>query len=377
MKLKTVISILGLLFVCMSVHAKPFPIPAAPKFGASSYILMDFASGSVLVDHNSKARVEPASITKIMTAYVVYHALQRGDVRLDDQVFVSEKAWRSIGSRTFVDVGSRVSLEDLLLGMVVQSGNDASIALAEHIAGTEESFTSMMNAYAVQLGLEDTSFVNATGLPEPKHYTTAYDIALLSRAMIREFPQEYQRYAQREFTYNDIKQYNRNRLLWRDDAVDGIKTGFTRAARYCLAASAARKGMRLISVVMGTDSPRSRMVNSQALLNYGFRHYESHKLYQADQVLAEQRIWQGELKLTPLGLDQDLFVAIPRGQFDNLKAVSQVPQDIVAPIARGDRLGTVKISFKGEDIAERPLVALQANPLGNIWRRVVDFFVKF
>lgn len=377
MKLKTAISILGLLFVCMSVYAEPFPIPAAPKFGASSYILMDFASGSVLVDHNSKARVEPASITKIMTAYVIYHALERGDVRLDDQVFVSEKAWRSIGSRTFVDVGSRVPLEDLLLGMVVQSGNDASIALAEHIAGTEESFTSMMNAHAVQLGLEDTSFVNATGLPDPKHYTTAYDIALLSRAMISEFPQEYQRYAQREFTYNDIKQYNRNRLLWRDDAVDGIKTGFTQTARYCLAASAARKDMRLISVVMGADSPRSRMVNSQALLNYGFRYYESHKLYQADQVLAGQRIWQGESKLTPLGLAQDLFVVIPRGQFENLKAVSQIPRDIVAPIAKGDRLGTVKISFKGEDIAERPLIALQANPRGNIWRRVVDFFAKF
>lgn len=376
MKLKTAISILALLFVCTSVHAEPIPIPAAPKFGASSYILMDFASGSVLVDHNSKEHVEPASITKIMTAYVVYHALKRGDVGLDDQVLVSEKAWRSIGSRTFVEVGSRVSLEDLLLGMVVQSGNDASIALAEHVAGTEDSFTSIMNAHAKQLGLEDTSFINATGLPAPGHYTTAYDIALLSRAMIKEFPQEYQRYAQKEFTYNDIKQYNRNRLLWRDDTVDGIKTGFTQAARYCLAASAARRDMRLISVVMGADSPRSRMVNSQALLNYGFRHYESHKLYQAGQVLSEQRIWQGESKLTPLGLDQDLFVAIPRGQFGDLKAVSQIPQDVVAPIAKGDRLGTVKISFRGEAIAERPLIALDANPRGNFWRRVVDFFAR-
>ena len=377
MKLKTAISILGLVVVCTSVYAESFPIPAAPKFGASSYILMDFASGSVLVDHNSREHVEPASITKIMTAYIVYKALKNGDVRLDDQVLISEKAWRSIGSRMFVEVGDRVSLKDLLLGMVVQSGNDASIALAEHIAGTEDSFTSMMNAHAAQLGLKDSSFVNVTGLPSPEHYTTAYDIVLLSRAMIREFPQEYQQYAQKEFTYNNIKQYNRNRLLWRDDTVDGIKTGYTQAARYCLVASAARKGMRLISVVMGADSPRSRMVNSQALLNYGFRHYESHKLYQAGQVLAEQRIWQGESKQSQLVLDEDLVVVIPRGQFENLKAVSQVSQDIVAPISEGDELGTIKISFKGEDIAERPLIALHANPRGDLKRRVVDFFAKF
>ena len=281
MKLKTVISILGLVLVCTSVYAQRSPIPTAPKFGASSYILMDFASGDVLVDHNSKERVEPASITKIMTAYIVYKALKNDEVRLDDQVLISEKAWRSVGSRTFVEVGDRVSLEDLLLGMVVQSGNDASIALAEHIAGTEDSFASMMNAHAARLGLKDSSFMNVTGLPDPAHYTTAYDIALLSQAMIREFPQEYERYAQKEFTYNDIRQYNRNRLLWRDGTVDGIKTGFTQAARYCLAASAAREDMRLISVVMGADSPHSRMVNSQALLNYGFRYYQSHKLYQA------------------------------------------------------------------------------------------------
>ncbi len=376
MKLKTVISILGLVLVCTSVYAQRSPIPTAPKFGASSYILMDFASGDVLVDHNSRERVEPASITKIMTAYIVYTALKNDEVRLDDQVLISEKAWRSVGSRTFVEVGDRVSLEDLLLGMVVQSGNDASIALAEHIAGTEDSFASMMNSHAAQLGLKDSSFMNVTGLPDPAHYTTAYDIALLSRAMIREFPQEYERYAQKEFTYNNIKQYNRNRLLWRDGTVDGIKTGFTQAARYCLAASAAREDMRLISVVMGADSPHSRMVNSQALLNYGFRYYQSHKLYQAGQVLSEPRIWQGELKHVRLGLEEDLFVVIPRGQFENLKAVSLVPQDIVAPVSAGAQFGTVKVSFKDEEIAERPLIALQANPRGDLWRQIVDFFAK-
>ena len=376
MKLKTAALVLGLIFVCTSVYAESLPIPAAPKFGASSYVLMDFASGIVLADYNSRERVDPASITKIMTAYVVYKALAGGDVHLDDPVFISEKAWRSIGSRMFIEVGDRVSLEDLLLGLVIQSGNDASIALAEHIAGTEESFAGIMNAQAARLGLEDSNFINATGLPDAGHYTTAYDVALLSRAMIREFPQEYKRYSQKEFTFNNIRQYNRNRLLWRDDTVDGIKTGYTKAARYCLAASAMRKGMRLISVVMGTDSPRSRMVNSQSLLNYGFRHYESHKLYQAGEALTEQRIWKGKSKLTQLGLNEDLFVAIPRGQFNNLKATTSIKQDIMAPISQGDQFGTIKITFKGEDIVEKPLIALHANPQGDLWRRLIDFFVR-
>ena len=337
---------------------------------------MDHDSATVLAEHNPKGRVEPASITKIMTAYVVYRALAANDVHLEDQVLISEKAWRSEGSRTFIEVGDRVLLEDLLLGMVVQSGNDASIALAEHVAGTEEAFADIMNAEAQRLGLKGTHFTNATGLPDKELYTTAYDVALLSRALIKEFPEEYKRYAQKKFTFNGIKQHNRNRLLWRDDAVDGLKTGYTKDAGYCLAASARRDDMRLISVVMGADNERSRTTNSQALLDYGFRFYRSYKLYQAGETLLEKRMWKGKSKLIRLGLGEDLYVAIPRGQYDSLKATMNVETEIFAPITRGDRVGTVKISLQGEDYLTRPLIALHDNQKGNAWRHIVDFFSR-
>ena len=376
MKIKLVFLLLVWIFTCKNVFAESLPIPAAPKFEASSYILMDHGSGAVLVEHNSRQRVDPASITKIMTAYVVYKALAANDVHLDDQVLISEKAWRSIGSRMFVEVGNKILLEDLLLGVIIQSGNDASVALAEHVAGTEEAFADVMNAHAERLGLKDTHYVNSTGLPDIEHYTTAYDIALLSRALIMEFPEEYERYAQKEFTFNGIKQHNRNRLLWRDSAVDGLKTGHTEAAGYCLAASAKRKDMRLISAVMGASSDKSRTVNTQALLNYGFRYYESHKLYIAGEALIEQRMWNGESKLIPLGLDEDLFVTIPRGQYDSLKASMDIDPDIVAPIDEGHQVGSVKVTLKGEDYLEKPLVALQGNPKGGLWRLIVDFFLR-
>lgn len=376
MKYKVVLLALVLAGIGSFSQAEPIPIPAAPEFEASSYVLMDHASGSVLAQHNPRKHVEPASLTKIMTAYLVYKALAQGDVHLDDAVFISEKAWRSVGSRMFVEVGDKVPLVDLLRGMVIQSGNDASIALAEHLAGTEESFVEMMNAQAKQLALEDSRFVNSTGLPAEDHYTTAYDVALLSRAMIHEFPEEYRRYAQKEFTFNNIRQHNRNRLLWKDETVDGIKTGYTTTARYCLAASAERKGMRLISVVMGAASPRSRMINSQALLSYGFRYYELHKLYHAHEALIERRIWHGESKFLQLGLDHDLFVTIPRGRSHSLKAVVHVEPDIMAPVSEGDELGTIKITFGDEEVAEEPLVALKSNPRGGLWRRLFDFFIR-
>ena len=381
MKIKLVstklLFIILLLFSSIVVHAETLPVPAPPTFEASSYVLMDFGSGAVLADYNSNLRVDPASITKIMTAYIVYQSLAAGDISLTDQVEISEYAWRSIGSRMFVEVGNKIILEDLLLGLIIQSGNDASIALAEHIAGTEQAFADVMNAQAKRLGMKDSHFVNATGLPDPEHYTTAYDVALLSRAMINEYPEEYKTYAQKEYTFNDIKQYNRNRLLWRDSAVDGIKTGHTEAAGYCLAASAVKNDMRLISVVMGTASDKARTVNSQALINYGFRYYESHKLYQAGETLIEQRMWKGENKLIQLGLDEDLFVTIPRGRYDELKASMNVDSKIIAPIEQGDQVGIVKVTLKGEDYLEAPLVALQSNPKGGIWRRIVDFFLQF
>lgn len=366
-----------LLFSSIVAHAETLPVPAPPTFDASSYVLMDFASGSILADYNSNLRVDPASITKIMTAYIVYQSLEAGDITLTDLVEISEYAWRSIGSRMFVEVGNKIILEDLLLGLIIQSGNDASIALAEHIAGTEQAFADVMNAQAKRLGMKDSNFVNATGLPDPEHFTTAYDVALLSRAMISEFPEEYKTYAQKEFTFNDIKQYNRNRLLWRDSSVDGIKTGHTEDAGYCLAASAIKNDMRLISVVMGTASDKARTVNSQALLNYGFRYYESHKLYSAGETLIEQRMWKGENKLIQLGLDEDLYVTIPRGRYDELKASMDVDSKIIAPIEQGDQVGIVKVTLQGEDYLEAPLVAMQSNPKGAIWRRTVDFFLQF
>ncbi|MBT8113047.1 MAG: D-alanyl-D-alanine carboxypeptidase [Gammaproteobacteria bacterium] len=365
-----------MLLASTVINAESLPIPAPPSFDASSYVLMDFGSGAVLADHNSNERVDPASITKIMTAYVVYKSLEAGDITLEDQVEISEYAWRSIGSRMFVEVGDKIKLEHLMLGLIIQSGNDASIALAEHVAGTEQAFADVMNAQAKRIGMKDSHFVNATGLPDTDHYTTAYDIALLSRAMISEFPEEYKRYAQKEYTFNGIKQFNRNRLLWRDSAVDGIKTGHTEAAGYCLAASAIKNDMRLISAVMGTDSDKARTVNSQALLNYGFRYYESHKLYKAGEVLAQQRMWKGESKSIQLGLDKDLFVTIPRGRYEDLKADMDINAEIVAPIQQGDQVGVVKVTLKGENYLEQSLVALQSNPEGGLWRRIVDFFVK-
>ena len=374
MRLIVVLAYLIITNVVMA--AESLPVPAPPQFDASSYVLMDFGSGAVLAEHNSRERVDPASITKIMTAYVIYKSLAAGDITLEDQVEISEYAWRSIGSRMFVEVGNKIKLEDLLLGLIIQSGNDASIALAEHVAGTEQAFADVMNAQAKRIGMKDSHFVNATGLPDTDHFTTAYDIALLSRAMISEYPEEYKRYSQKEYTFNGIKQFNRNRLLWRDAAIDGIKTGHTEAAGYCLAASAVKNDMRLISAVMGTASDKARTVNSQALLNYGFRYYESHKLYKAGEVLAQQRMWKGESKTVQLGLDKDLFVTIPRGQYENLKADMAIDSEIIAPIQQGDQVGVVKVTLEGKDYLEQPLVALQANPEGGLWRRIVDFFVK-
>ena len=377
MRLKQITGMFILLVACMCVQASSLPIPAPPEFEASSYVLMDYGSGSVLADQNSMLRIDPASLTKIMTTYVVYKALAAKDAHLEDQVLISEKAWRSIGSRMFVEVGERVLLEDLLLGLIIQSGNDSSVALAEHIAGTEEAFADVMNVEAQRLGLEGTHFTNSTGLPDPDHYTTAYDVAVMSRALISEFPEEYKRYAEKEFTFNGIKQYNRNRLLWRDAAVDGLKTGYTESAGYCLAASAIRNDMRLISVVTGTKSSKSRVVNTQALLNYGFRYYESHQLYKAEESLVNQRMWGGESELVQLGLAEDLFVTIPRGKYESLKATMNIQSDILAPVEEGDQVGTVKVTFDGHDFSEKPLVTLHSNPQGGWWRRIVDFFLKF
>ncbi|MCP3867991.1 MAG: D-alanyl-D-alanine carboxypeptidase [Gammaproteobacteria bacterium] len=348
------------------------PVPSPPSIAASGHLLIDFDSGRVLSEKNADQRLEPASLTKIMSAYVVLRELKEGNISLAEQVVVSEKAWRTPGSRMFIEVDTRVSVEDLLKGMIIQSGNDASVALAEHIAGSESTFANLMNEHAHRLGMDSTHFVNSTGLPDKDHYTTAGDIAKVSEATIREFPEYYPWYAEKEFTYNKIKQHNRNKLLWRDDSIDGIKTGHTEAAGYCLVTSAAREGMRLISVVMGTSSENERAKQSQSLLNYGFRFFETHRLYAAGETLNRGRVWKGDKEQLAMGLAQDLYVTIPRRRSKDLRAEMSVEPHIMAPISKGRELGRVTIELDSDAIANVPLVALEQIHEGGILRAVTD-----
>jgi len=347
-------------------------VPSAPELGATSYVLLDFHSGETIADRQPTLKVEPASITKLMTSYVVFRELEKGQLSLEDKVLISEKAWRTGGSRMFVEVDTEVSVEDLLMGVIVQSGNDASVALAEHVAGSEQVFAQMMNAEAERLGMSDTSYENATGLPAPEHYTTARDVAILARALIQEFPQYYRWYSQHEFTYNDITQQNRNLLLYRDQSVDGLKTGHTEAAGYCLATSAVRDGMRLISVVMGTESESARATASQALLNYGFRFFETFKLYSAGDIISSTPVWKGELEEMRLGIDDDVFVTVPRGSQGSLSAEVLVPSKPIAPFAKGQQFGTLEVNFDGEPRLQRPLLVMDEVASAGWWGRTTD-----
>jgi len=363
-----------LMFSAGLATATPAPslLPNAPAVAAKGYILQDFHSGHVLAEKNADERLEPASLTKLMTAYAVFHDLRSGKLQLSDTVRISRKAWRTPGSRMFVEVDTEVPVEDLLKGMIIQSGNDASVALAEHIAGSEETFALMMNEYARDLGMLSTHFVNATGLPDAEHYSTARDLALLTRALIREFPEYYRWYSEKSYTWNKIQQYNRNRLLWSDDSVDGVKTGHTDAAGYCLVSSAQRGDMRLISVIMGTRSEEARAQESLKLLNYGYRFFETRLLYSAAQPIKTMRVWKGKEDAVPLGVAEELYVTLPRGQYDKLQASLTVERFIEAPAQKGQRYGTVNLRMGEQTIAERPLVALQEVPEGNLWRKVVD-----
>jgi D-alanyl-D-alanine carboxypeptidase (penicillin-binding protein 5/6) len=348
------------------------PIPKAPSTGAKAFVIQDFNSGRIIAEENADMPVEPASITKMMTAHIVFGELATGNLALTDMVTISEKAWRTPGSRMFVEVGKQVSVHDLLLGLIIQSGNDATVALAEHIAGSEETFAALMNRHAEEIGLKGSHFTNATGLPDEQHYMTARDIARLAALTIEEYPEFYKWYAQKDFTFNDITQYNRNKLLWQDDSVDGIKTGHTESAGYCLAASALKDGMRLITVVLGTSSENARIDASQSLLNYGFRFFETHKLYDAGTKLTTSRIWKGSTDTAMLGLDKALYVTIPRGQYKSLDASMSINNRIIAPVAAGQPLGTVQVKLGDEVIAEQPLVSLNAIGEGSIWQRITD-----
>ncbi len=352
------------------------PVPAPPKVAAKNYYVVDFASGKVLAEKNPDVQIEPASITKLMTSYVVYKEMDEGRLSMEDMVDISEKAWRMGGSRMYLEVNTSVSVHDLLKGLIIQSGNDASVALAEHIAGTEDAFVQLMNQYAMELGMENTNFVNSTGWPDKQHLTTARDIAKLAAAIIAEFPEHYAWYAEKEYTYNSIKQYNRNKLLWRDESVDGMKTGHTESAGYCLVASASRSDMRVISVALGTDSKKARANVSQALLNYGFRFYESHTLYDAGEVLSRPRIWSGEYETLTVGLADDLAVAIPRGAYDNLDASMDIDKNIEAPVSRGQQIGVVKVSLDGKELASVPLVALETVNEGSLFQKAKDYVLR-
>ena len=348
------------------------PVPKAPSVGAKGYLVEDFLSGQAIAEKNADQPLEPASITKLMSAYVIFSEIRNGSLALSDKVRISEKAWRTQGSRMFVEVNTQVSVADLIKGMIIQSGNDATVALAEQIAGTEASFAALMNTYAQQLGLTHSHFVNSTGLPDKEHYTTARDIIRVARALIREFPEYYQWYSQKQFTYNDITQYNLNKLLWRDESVDGLKTGHTDSAGYCLVTSAERDGMRLISVVLGTKSEEARADASQSLLNYGFRFFETHKLYDGNTKLTTAKVWKGVTDAAELGLAESLYITIPRGEYNNLDASMQLQEQIVAPVTQGQTLGHVVIKLADKPVTEKDLVALQAVDEGNFWQRIVD-----
>ena len=376
--LKTLFAVVlcGAVFFPSQQVSAAIPIPAAPDVAAKNFFLMDFASGKVLAEKNPDAKVEPASITKLMTSYVVYKELEADRLSMDDMVDISEKAWRMGGSRMYLDVNTSVSVSDLLKGLIIQSGNDASVALAEHVAGTEDAFVQLMNQYAQDLAMKNTYFVNSTGWPDKQHLTSARDIAILAAALIRDFPEYYQEYAVKEYTYNSIKQYNRNKLLWRDDSVDGMKTGHTDSAGFCLVASAVRSDMRIVSIVLGTDSKKARASVSQALLNYAFRFFESHTLYEADEVLSRPRIWGGEFETITVGLSEALAIAIPRGAYDDLDATMDIDTSIEAPIEKGQQLGLVKVSLDGKSLASVPLVALETVGKGNLFQQFKDYILR-
>jgi len=352
-------------------------IPAPPKISASSYILMDFDSGKILIEENTHKKLSPASLTKMMTVYVIAAELEKGTISLFDEVIVSRKAYETLGSRMFIEIDDKVKLEDLLLGVIVQSGNDASVALAEHVSGSEEVFTNLMNQHALHLGMKDTNFANSTGLPvkDLEHKTTAYDLAILARALIKNFPKIYGLHKIKEFSYgrdHPIKQYNRNKLLWRDKSVDGIKTGHTDEAGYCLVASALRDDMRLISVVMGASGENARAKASQTNLNYGYRFYETHKLYKKNDIVTDVRIWKANVETMQLTVKDDFYITIPRGQYDRLELVIEIDKKVIAPIEQGELKGALKILLSDENIATAPLLARTSISKGNIFNQLKD-----
>jgi len=376
LRLRT-IATLAVCLLSAQVFAQQAIIPRPPQIAATSYILVDAATGEILVENNADIPLPPASLTKIMTSYVAANEVRQGTVTMDDMVHVSVRAWQMEGSKMFIQEGTEVRFEDLLRGMIIQSGNDASVAIAEHIAGSEEAFADMMNQHAELLGMDNSYFLNASGLPEPQHTMSARDLSTLSVALIENFPDHYAMYAEREFTYNEIRQPNRNSLLFRDRNVDGIKTGHTEEAGYCLVASATRDDMRLIAVVMGTNSTDARAIESQKLLTYGFRFYKTHQLFEDSQVLSTDRVWSGKTNAVDIGINDEVLVTIPRGQEDNLVTELVINQTLKAPIAAGEVLGNVSIKLGDTVYYDGPVVAMESVERGSFIKRLMDFLHLF
>lgn len=359
----------------IAIPTQPQPLvitPGAPTIDAKGYILIDANSGRVLAEKNANDHMAPASLTKLMSLYIVSSALKNNAIHLDDKVRISTKAWKTDGSRMFVKANDEVTVHDLLQGIIVASGNDATVAMAEYVAGTEESFTTMMNAEAKSLGMMNSHFVDSTGLPSPEQYSSPKDLAILAQAITKNFPEDYRLFSQKWFTYKGIRQPNRNRLLWRFQYADGLKTGHTSDAGYCLVSSAIKNGMRLISVIMGAPSDLIRTEDSIRLLTFGFRFYETHKLYTAGQSIYQARIWKGESKETPLGVTKDFYVTMPTGQYKNIQTKIQLNDPLKAPIKKGSVYGTVSVILGNQILASESLVALKDNASGGFWRNLID-----
>ena len=355
-------------------------VPKAPKLNLDSYILVEASTNTVIAEFNSDNQISPASMTKVMSGYVIADQIASGAISLDDKVLISEKAWKTGGSKMFIEAGKRISVRDLLSGIVIQSGNDATVAMAEYVAGSEEGFVDFMNAYASELGLSNTLFQNAVGWTDPNHFSSAKDLAHLTKALINNFPDHYATYKEKEFTFSGIRQLNRNKLLWRDDTVDGVKTGHTESAGYCLISSAKRNDMRLIAVVAGSPSENDRLISSQRLLEYGFRFFATQKLIAKDSEITVAKVWGGKMDEVSLGTSEDIFLTLPRSDFKNIKANYKFKNNIQAPISAGDVIGDIEFMSNERVVLSAPLIAIESVEakgfLGRIWARIVFWIMS-
>ena len=372
MRIFPVVTLLLLLAATQGVCAQAGLIPAPPKLSATAYILLDANTGHVIMEHSADQKLAPASLTKIMTSYIVANEIDAGNLSKDDLVTVSEKAWRMEGSRMFIEVNEQVRVEDLMRGVIIQSGNDASVALAEHIAGSEDAFADIMNQQAALLGMEKTVYKNATGWPHPEHITTARDLSKLARALIQDHPEHYSMYAEKYYTWGTIKQPNRNRLLWRDNSVDGIKTGHTNEAGFCLVASALKNNMRLVSVVMGTRSDEARATESQKMLSYGFRYYETATVLNTGQEVQQQRVWGGLDDQVWLGVEKELLLTLPKGSADKVTVKASVDNILHAPLKKHQQVGNIIVSLGEQQLAKLPLVTLHDVEKAGLVKRITD-----